>query len=73
MNENKSGMNANKISFLFFPFAFICVMHKDVRMPRAQRPPWLVEGRATQEQLPGSAGAVHLRTFFFFGYEVCNG
>ena len=65
MSANKSGMNANKISFLFFQFAFIYVMHKDVRMPRAQRPSWMAEGRTTQEQLSGSAGAAHLRTEFF--------
>jgi hypothetical protein len=41
--------------------AFICVMHMDVRMPRALRPPWMAEGRATQEQLPRSAEAAHLR------------
>jgi len=48
-----------------FLFAFIRVMHMEVQMPQAQRPPWMAEGRATQEQLPRCAGAAHLRTYSF--------
>ena len=41
---------------------YLRLMHRDVRMPQAQRPPWMAEGRTTQEQLSRCARAA----FCFF-------
>ena len=50
-------------------FAFICVHLRDAQgcaNAAAQRPPWMAEGRATQEQLPRCAKAAH----FAFSFSV---